>query len=200
MAQRMSLRSVAGITIVSGLPRSGTSMMMRMLEAGGMPILTDHIRKADEDNPYGYYEYELAKRLGSDTSWLEDAGGKAFKLVYRLLYMLPRGYIYRVIFMRRQLEEIIASQQKMLRHHGKETGELDEQQLAKWIERFQTDLRKVIDWLHGQENFTVHYVSYNDLLSDPEAGVSEIVRFVDTSLRIDAMVKVPDRALYRQRR
>ena len=108
--------------------------------------------------------------------------------------------MYGVIFMRRQLEEIIASQQTMLRRHGKQTDDLDQQQLAKWIERFQTDLRKVIDWLHGQENFTVHYANYNDLLNDPEAGVSEIVRFVDASLRTDAMVKVPDRSLYRQRK
>src|SRR2546428_1479705 len=106
------------ITIVSGLPRSGTSMMMRMLDAGGLPVLVDNIRKADDDNPYGYYEFEPVKRLSSDSSWLREARGKAFKMVYALLYELPKDYDYRVIVMQRKMDEIIASQRAMLCRQG----------------------------------------------------------------------------------
>src|SRR5574337_153211 len=98
------------ITIVSGLPRSGTSMMMQMLHRGGIPAVTDEIRSADEDNPKGYYEFEPVKKTKEDASWLARAGGKVVKMVYRLLYDLPGDYAYHVVFMRRNLREVIASQ------------------------------------------------------------------------------------------
>src|SRR5713226_9097156 len=97
------------IIVVSGLPRSGTSMMMRMLEAGGLPTITDNIRTADDDNPLGYYEFEPVKQLNKDASWLDTLSNKAVKIIYRLLYSLPRHHRYKVIFMRRKLEEVIAS-------------------------------------------------------------------------------------------
>ena len=97
------------ITIVSGLPRSGTSLMMQMLEAGGMPVLTDGIRDADEDNPRGYYELEAVKRTKDDPAWLHGAPGKVVKMIYLLLYDLPTTYNYRIIFMRRPLSEVVAS-------------------------------------------------------------------------------------------
>src|SRR5437899_574640 len=106
------------VTIVSGLPRSGTSMMMKMLEAGGMEPLTDHVRTADEDNPKGYYEFERVKDLEKDQTWLEDAKGRYVKVISMLLKHLPAGYTYKVIFMRRTMEEILASQRKMLVRRG----------------------------------------------------------------------------------
>ena len=98
------------ITIVSGLPRSGTSMMMQILESGGMKVITDNIRKADEDNPHGYYEYERVKKIKDDTGWLKETRGKAFKMISLLLYDLPSNENYKVIFMKRKMSEILASQ------------------------------------------------------------------------------------------
>src|SRR5438046_6429896 len=107
------------ITVVSGLPRSGTSLMMQMLRAGGMPVRTDGFRKADEDNPRGYLEYEPVKRTREDSSWVSDAVGKAVKVVYLLLRDLPDGFDYRVILMRRSLREVLASQSAMLMRSGR---------------------------------------------------------------------------------
>src|SRR5262249_30630691 len=102
------------IIIVSGLPRSGTSLMMQMLDGGGVPVLTDNIRAADTDNPRGYYEFEPVKATKRDATWLPAARGKAVKMVSQLLYHLPPGETYRVLFLERDLEEVLASQEKML--------------------------------------------------------------------------------------
>src|SRR5215471_15035568 len=106
------------ITIVSGLPRSGTSMMMRMLEMGGMPVIIDQVRQPDVDNPRGYYEFEPAKKTKTDTSWLNHAPGKAVKMVYRLLYDLPSKFTFRVLFMQRKLDEVLVSQRTLLVRQG----------------------------------------------------------------------------------
>ncbi|HYH50718.1 MAG TPA: sulfotransferase family protein, partial [Acidimicrobiia bacterium] len=106
------------IGIVSGLPRCGTSMMMAMLAAGGLPLLVDNVREADEDNPRGYYEFEAVKHMKEDTSWLADAGGKVVKMVSALLTDLPGGHPYRVVFMERNMAEILASQRTMLSRQG----------------------------------------------------------------------------------
>jgi hypothetical protein len=110
----MKKTSQSTITIVSGLPRSGTSLMMQMLEAGGMDILTDGIRKIDKNNPWGYYEFEKVKNLGKDNSWLNLCNGKVVKIISILLYDLPTDRKYNVIFMKRNLQEVLASQRKML--------------------------------------------------------------------------------------
>ena len=185
------------ITIVSGLPRSGTSMMMRMLEAGGIPVVVDNIRTADQDNPAGYYEFEPVKQTSKDDSWLESAGGKAVKMVYRLLYDLPTNYKYRVLFMRRKLEEVLASQQKMLQRNGKADAAIGDEQMA---HLFRSQLQKFEAWLPQQPAFTMLEVSYNDLLRDPDPIVQEINNFLGGSLDTDAMVQVVDPALYRNRR
>lgn len=108
------------LTIVSGLPRSGTSMMMQVPARELPPAAGRRVRKADEDNPRGYYEFEAVKKTKQDSSWLEGSAGKVVKMVYRLLYDLPEGYEYRVVFMRRDLKEVLASQEKMLRRLGKD--------------------------------------------------------------------------------
>jgi len=119
------------ITIVSGLPRSGTSMMMKMLEAGGMEILKDEIRKADEDNPAGYYEFEKVKELKKDVSWLENAKGKSVKIISSLLEHLPEKYTYKIIFMHRNMEEILNSQRQMLFRRGEATNEVSDEKMGK---------------------------------------------------------------------
>ena len=119
------------VIIVSGLPRSGTSMMMKAIHSGGIEPIIDHIRKADEDNPKGYYEFEPVKKTKEDTSWLADAPGSVVKMVYRLLYDLPGNYDYRVVFMQRDLKEVLASQKKMLDRSGKgRRGAIPDEQMA----------------------------------------------------------------------
>jgi hypothetical protein len=184
------------IIIVSGLPRSGTSMMMRMLEAAGIPVLTDAIRGADADNPNGYYEFERVKQLSRDQSWLATAPGKAVKMVYRLLYDLPRGYQYQVIFMSRKMEEVLASQAVMLQRNNRDAGAIDDAQMARL---FQNQLQKLDDWLPTQPHFSMLRVNYNHLLRDPRPAVLEIARFLDRSLDVEAMIAICDPALYRQR-
>lgn len=184
------------IIIVSGLPRSGTSMMMRMLEAAGIPVLTDAIRGADADNPNGYYEFERVKQLSRDQSWLATAPGKAVKMVYRLLYDLPQGYRYQVIFMSRKMEEVLASQAVMLQRNNRDAGAIDDAQMARL---FQNQLQKLDDWLPTQPHFSMLRVNYNHLLQDPRPAALEIARFLDRSLDVEAMVAICDPALYRQR-
>lgn len=182
--------------IVSGLPRSGTSMMMRMLEAGGIPVLVDNLRVADEDNPNGYYEYEAVKKVREDASWLQEAHGKAVKMVYRLLYDLPTDETYRVIFMTRKLEEVIASQNRMLERNGKGTDDLSGRQLA---EIYRKQLLEARAWLDGRSNFEVLYVDYGDALSDTKRVADEINQFLHGILNTEAMAQVPNPSLYRQR-
>src|SRR5713101_3371282 len=114
------------IIIVSGLPRSGTSLMMQMLENGGVEIVTDNIRAADTDNPRGYYEFEKVKKIKQDASWLPATRGKAFKMVSQLLYDLPTSEQYRIIFMERDLEEVLLSQEKMLQRLGRNAAPREE--------------------------------------------------------------------------
>jgi Sulfotransferase domain len=184
------------IVIVSGLPRSGTSMMMQMLSAGGLPALTDNFREADEDNPRGYYEFERVKQVREDQSWLEGARGRVVKMVYRLLYDLPSHYSYRVVFMRRDLNEVIASQEEMLRRLGRESGDVPANQLAAIYRR---QLAEVEAWLEEQPNFEVLYVEYGDVLTDPPGVASRLHAFLGDGLDLEAMQRVPDRALYRKR-
>lgn len=185
------------VTIVSGLPRSGTSMMMQLLDSGGVPALTDNLRRPDEDNPKGYYEFERVKQLNEDTSWLDDVRGKVVKMVYRLLYDLPNTHSYRVVFMRRNLDEVIASQEAMLQRQGKANGDVDAAQLAALYRRQLDDIES---WLEQQPSFSVLYVDYHDVLENPEAVVEQLNTFLDGRLDTHAMLRVPDTSLYRQRK
>ncbi len=184
------------IIVVSGLPRSGTSLMMKMLDAGGLPPLTDHIRFADEDNPRGYYEFERVKKLKEDRAWLPDAKGKAVKVISALLMYLPAGYDYRVIFMRRNMSEILASQRQMLLRRGEPAGAISDTDMAALFDKH---LRQIEGWLAGQPNMRVLYVSYNDLLADPLAGAQRVNTFLGGRLDVSAMAGVVDPNLHRQR-
>jgi hypothetical protein len=183
------------LTIVSGLPRSGTSLMMKMLEAGGLPVLVDNVREADVDNPRGYYEFEPVKALKSDASWVGPARGKAVKMVYLLLLDLPAGHEYRVLFMRRNLDEILASQKAMLDRLGK-ASPLDDTKMAAL---FRDGLARFDAWVGGRPNFQVLDVSYNAMVSDPAPLAREVDRFLGGGLDLDAMTRVVDPSLYRNR-
>jgi hypothetical protein len=186
------------VTVVSGLPRSGTSMMMKMLAAGGLTVLTDNLRTADDDNPQGYYEFERVKKLpDGDTSWVEEGQGKVVKVISALLEHLPPEYSYRVLFMQRKVEEILASQKQMLLRSGKPEGEVSDEQLA---EMFEKHLARVNSWLVEQPNFSVIYLDYGEILADPDKCAKRVNQFLDNSLNPESMVRVVDPKLYRQRR
>jgi len=189
-------KTPAVITLVSGLPRSGTSMMMKVLEAGGMEIFTDNQRTADEDNPKGYYELEDVKALKDGKSdWLQDASGKAVKVISSLLEYLPSDYKYKIIFMRREIAEILASQKQMLIRRG-ENSEGDDQKMA---EMFQEHLKRVRVWLANQPNMDILYVDYNNLMADPDPEIKAVAEFLGLAENLDAMLAVPDKKLYRQK-
>jgi hypothetical protein len=186
------------ITIVSGLPRSGTSMMMKMLEAGGMPSYTDNIRTPDDDNPKGYYEFERVKKLpDGDSEWLADAEGKAVKVISALLEHLPADYTYRALFMQRKMEEILASQKQMLIRSGQPTDRVGDDKLA---EMYGKHLAKVKAWLESQTNFSIVYLDYNQLLLDPQKYALQVNEFLGNDLDPQAMASVVDTNLYRQRK
>jgi hypothetical protein len=184
------------VAVVSGLPRSGTSMMMQMLEAGGMQVVSDRIRKSDEDNLKGYYEFEPVKSIKRDAPWLADAAGKAVKIVYMLLKDLPASYRYRVIFMRRDLGEVVRSQQAMLDRNGQPGAQLTEREL---IDMFTRQLERTHQWLAQQPNFAVIDVQHRDVITDAEAQARRIREFLGMPLDVAAMAAAVDPALYRQR-
>jgi hypothetical protein len=184
------------ITIVSGLPRSGTSMVMRMLEAGGMQVLTDNIRTADEDNPKGYYEFEKVKRIEHNSSWLENARGRAVKMISALLKHLPQGYNYKVIFMRRKMEEILASQRQMLIRREEPIDAVGDERITGLFRRH---LKQVEAWIDEQPNIEVVYVSYNEILAGPVEQAERINQFLGNALNVENMVSAVDQTLYRQR-
>jgi hypothetical protein len=186
------------VTIVSGLPRSGTSMMMKMLEAGGLPPVTDNIRTADEDNPKGYYEFERVKQLPKgDVAWLPDAQGKVVKVIAALLPHLPSGYEYRVIFMQRAMSEVLASQRQMLIRRGEDPDKIPDDVIAKLFEKH---LKQVNDWISQQPNVRRLDVNYNEMLKNPQPFIEQINAFLDNQLDATKMATVVDPSLHRQRK
>jgi hypothetical protein len=183
------------VTVVSGLPRSGTSLMMQMLAAGGMPALTDGIRAADEDNPRGYLEFEAVKRTREDAGWVAEAPGKAVKMVYLLLRDLPGCYEYRVILMRRDLREVMASQRAMLSRSGLPGADLSPERMAAIFEK---EIGSVREWLAGQRNFEVLEVDYRECVRTPEESARIVNRFLGGWLDEARMAAAVDLALYRQ--
>lgn len=189
------------ITVVSGLPRSGTSMMMRMLEAGGLPALSDGVRRANDDNPNGYYELEAVKELARDRSWLSRARGKAVKVLCSRIRDLPPEHEYLVLFMRRDVNEVNASQMAMLSRSGLGDVPGSVAELTAGLERVAA---RTLSWLATQTAFGVIEVNYNDLLRDPASEARRVAAFLQaggavTHLDVDAMRAVVDPNLYRQR-
>jgi hypothetical protein len=185
------------ITIVSGLPRSGTSLMMQMLSAGGMPVLTDRQRVADEDNPNGYWELEAVKNTRTSNDWLREAQGKAVKMVHLLLADLPLGgYFYHVLLMKRRMAEVLASQRAMLQRLGKSGAALSEEQLS---QVFLGQMERVENWLKAQPCFAVLPVDYNALVANPMPHAAAINDFLDRALDPGKMIQAVNPRLYRQR-
>ena len=185
-----------GINIVSGLPRSGTSLMMQMIHAGGLRALADDARGPDADNPRGYFELAAVKRTRQDPSWLEQAAGRIVKVVHLLLYDLPADRSYRMVFMKRDLREVVRSQKVMLQRRGTEGADLSDDQLLK---AFEGQLERLEAWLARQPNFEVHYVDYSRLVADPAPAAEAVNRFLGGELDIGCMLQNVDPSLYRQR-
>jgi len=182
------------ITIVSGLPRSGTSLMMQMLQRGGMTVVTDDLRAADVDNPRGYFEWAKVKTIGQDSSWLRDVRGKAFKMVSQLLYHLPASHEYRVILMERDLDEMLSSQEKMLGRLSQKAAPRDEMKRSCTLH-----LARLKAWLARQSHIRVLHVRYNDLVDRPEAEAKRVSSFLERPLDVGRMAAAVDSPLYRNR-
>jgi hypothetical protein len=159
--------------------------------------LVDGVREADEDNPRGYFEFEPVKKTGRAHDWLPAARGKAVKIIYRLLYDLPPGYEYRVIFMQRDMHEVLASQRKMLERQGTTGSTLSDEQLGA---AFHKELERIRMWLAGQASFAVREVDYNAMFADVRPQVKTINDFLGGNLDLGAMSAVVDASLYRNRR
>ena len=185
------------ITIVSGMPRSGTSMMMQMLQAGGLEILTDNIRVQDENNPKGYLEYQKVKSLASDNSWIGEGQNKVVKVIAQLLQYLPASYQYKVIFMEREMDEIIQSQQIML---GKKADVEKKIYPTVLADTFKKQLEKTKSWLKTHPQFEVLYVPYASVIDNPAETVENLSVFLDADLNTNEMIHSVDKNLYRNRK
>ncbi len=183
------------IIVVSGLPRSGTSLMMQMLDRGGVPVVTDVIREADVDNPRGYYEFERVKKIKDDAAWIPEARGKAVKMVSQLLYDLPSSENYLVIFMERDLDEVLLSQEKMLERLNRSSAPREQIKPA-----FVRHLNQLRIWLAAQRHIALLDVRYNDLVAHPEQQAARVSAFLGGRADVQAMAAAVDPALYRNRK
>ena len=186
------------IVVVSGLPRSGTSMAMAMLAEGGLQCFSDGIRKADADNPKGYFEFERAKKLdtGGDTDWLREARGKAVKVVSPLLKGLPEGNTYRILFLLRDLDEVLASQKKMMERRG-EKHEVPDDQMKRI---YRDHLVNVDSYLKNRPDTAVKYLEFRSVITGARELAHEIKAFLELDLDVDRMEAAVDANLYRNRR
>ena len=172
--------------------------MMSALQAGGMPLLVDHIRTADANNPKGYYEFERVKQLPKgDTAWLRSAQGKAVKIISALLAFLPKKYEYKVIFMERDMDEILASQSRMLERNGTQPERAVSNDEIR--QSYQEHLKKVHTLLMDEDWLHPHYVSYNDILEQPELEFRKVADFLDIGLDPERMAQTVDQKLYREK-
>ena len=189
-------KNSAPIIIVSGLPRSGTSMMMNMLVEGGLQAISDGLRQADNDNPNGYFELEAVKQMGEgNLNWINNADGKVVKVISSLLEYLPPFHTYKVIFMERDLTEILLSQQKMLINRN-ETSNVDDTTLK---QQFQDHLKTIRAWLIRQPNIETLYINFNTLMKEPASFCPRIAEFIGIPMNIEKMLSVPNKNLYRNR-
>ncbi len=184
------------IIIVSGLPRSGTSMLMRMLDRAGIEIMTDSERVADIDNPNGYFEYERVKDLEKETdkSYVAEGRGKVLKVISFLIKDLPDDNDYRVIFMRRDLDEVITSQNKMIDRLGTEDTSADREAMK---EAYRNDIVRTRLLCKNRDNFELIEVHYKQTIEDPEATARELNAFLGGKLDEAAMRGGVDASLYR---
>jgi len=169
--------------------------MMQMLESGGVDIVTDQTRPADADNPRGYYEFGKVKQIKRDASWLPQTRGKAFKMVSQLLYDLPPTERYRIIFMERDMAEMLLSQEKMLQRLGLSAAPREDIQQA-----YTLHLERLHDWLRQQGHMEVLRVRYLDLIKQPHAQAERVSQFLRRKLNVEQMAAQVEPSLYRNRR
>jgi hypothetical protein len=186
------------IVIVSGLPRSGTSMMMKMLEAGGVPIMTDAEREADIDNPKGYFEYERIKDLEKETdkSYVQEGRGKALKVICFLIKDLPDDNDYRVIFMRRDLDEVLESQGKMIDRLGTTDSDADDEAMK---EAYRNDIVRTRLLCKKSPYMELIEIHYSETVGDPAESARKVNAFLGGSLDEKAMRAAVDESLYRNK-
>lgn len=184
------------IVIVSGLPRSGTSMMMQMLETGGLNVLVDDVRGADENNLKGYYEHEAVKRLASDKKWLPKAQNKVVKIVSHLLIHLPEKYNYKIVFMERDINEVIASQHKMLVNLGKAKESTYSFGLA---QSFKENVNAMKNWANSHHNIEILSVNHIDVINNPLIESERIKTFLKTEINTEKMSTVVDKSMHRSK-
>lgn len=184
------------ITVVSGLPRSGTSLMMQILEASGYEILTDGLRKADENNLNGYYEYEHVKSLAKDNSWMAEAEGKAVKIIAQLLPYLPEGFEYRIFYMERNLDEIVSSQSRMLGRLNKKVSPTDNNVLKSVFEKQSI---AVIKQMTCRTDVSLLRVSFNGLMNNSESEIEALQRFSVGKISKEAVMRVINPEHYREK-
>lgn len=184
------------IAIVSGLPRSGTSLMMQMLVAGGMTALSDGERRADTDNPRGYLEWERIKQLPNDPGCIAEGEGKVVKVISRLLLALPAGHEYRIVFMQRPLPEVLASQDEMLRRRGTYKEGANPAAISA---AFEKHLREVYAWMDSKPFVKALRVPYHEVLGKPKEVSHQLAQFLGIALNVDAMTPQVDASLYRNR-
>ena len=192
------LRYGRPLILVSGLPRSGTSMLMQMLEKGGMPIVTDKIRTPDEDNPRGYHEFERIKEIDktTDKSWLRNYRGQVIKTISFLLQYLPLDLNYQVVFMRRDIEEVLRSQNKMLERSGAKDPLVPDEKMRR---NYEFHLKKVFYCLDHIPNFQALYLDYPEVVANPLVEARRINAFLGGRLDAEAMASAVDTDLYRNR-
>ena len=174
-------------------------MAMKMLEAGGLAVVTDGIRTADLSNPNGYYELEAVKQLdkNGDTAWLRDARGQAVKIISFLLTYLPETHNYNVVFMQRDLEEVVASQNTMLVERGEQDGPGAND--ARTLALYRQHLDNVMRFMAHRRCFRLLNVNYGDAIAHPAVEARRISDFLGGTLDVDRMAAVSDPALYRNR-
>ncbi len=182
------------IIVVSGLPRSGTSLMMQMLDQAGVDVVTDYIRQADRDNPRGYYEFERVKKMKEDASWLPQLRGKAVKMISQLLYDLPDSERYRILFMERDFDEMLLSQEKMLARLGRPAAPRDQMKRSYIIH-----LTRLRNWLAQQSHMAILSVNYNDLVHHPQRHATRVTTFLGRPVSSHQMAASVDPSLYRNR-
>ena len=183
------------ITIVSGLPRSGTSLMMQMVTAGGIAAVTDSARAADESNPRGYFELEAVKRLRSDQTWLDQTRGRAVKIIHLLLRELPVDgrFNHLVLFMLRPITEVLASQRAMLARQGKQAAS------ASLAGVYESQVAQAQEWMRTHPCFSFLTLEHHRVIQQPEDSAAAIAEFLQRDLDLKAMAAAVDQSLWRER-
>jgi hypothetical protein len=184
-------KAMSEIIIVTGLPRSGTSLMMQIFDKSNISVLTDGKREKDISNPEGYYELEAVKGIVKDNSFLKDASGKVVKIVAPLTIFIDKSLKYKAVFMRRDMDEILRSQEKMLLKD--QTSERE-----KFRTIYEFHLKKTYKFF--QENKIPYLdIQYKELVNEPDTVLKSLIEFCGLSSSVEDLASVVKPELYRNR-